>query len=575
MNGQTGLRQVYDSGSRNSQRFSVLERSEENEPGRLCTPSVYSAAVYIRLSREDGDKEESDSVGNQKKLLSEYVEGQGDLVLYEIYVDDGCTGTNFDRPGFLRMMEDIQGGQVNCVVVKDLSRFGRDYIDTGWYLERVFPEQGVRFISVTDGIDSLRQSYDMLLPIKNIFNEQYARDISRKIQATMRAKQRAGEFIGAFACYGYQKDPDNRNHLVIDEYAASVVRQVYSLFLEGKGKQDIADELNAQGILCPSEYKQRCGENYRNGTRIKGNSCWTYSTIHHILQNEIYTGAMVQGKKHQNMRGRQHMVKRREWIVVPGTHEPVIEKETWEKTQKLLGQKFRALPHKYEKNPFTGLLFCGCCGKPMILNRWRRADGSTVSCFYCGTYKRRGKSFCTPHAVRADQLEQLVLGDLQKALGNRAELGRLREEIRRQSEREAIGRRRQEQIRTEASLTRVRRLKKSVYEDYQEGLLSREEFLTYAEDYEKKERFYEEQRNVLEQIECEEGKGILNGVDREKEQKIVNIGEKGSEQTEKNRIFADRQLLMELIDRIEVQEAHCLVIHYLFSEPESGCFSAE
>ena len=160
-------------------------------------------------------------MANQKKFLVEYLEKQPDICFYELYVDDGYTGTNFDRPGFKKMIEDIRLGLINCVIVKDLSRFGRDYIDSGRYLERIFPELGVRFVAVSDGIDSLRQSYDMLLPIKNIFNEQYARDISRKIQATMRTKQRAGEFIGAFACYGYRKDPRDKNHLLIDEAAAS------------------------------------------------------------------------------------------------------------------------------------------------------------------------------------------------------------------------------------------------------------------------------------------------------------------------------------------------------------------
>ena len=164
--------------------------------------NLFNVAVYIRLSREDGDKEESDSVGNQKKLLTEYVSRKDELILYDVYIDDGFTGTNFNRPAFKRMIKDIEAGKVNCVIVKDLSRFGRDYIDTGRYLEREFPELGVRFISITDGIDSMKQAYDMLLPIKNIFNEQYARDISKKVQTAVKTKQKAGEFIGAFTSYG-------------------------------------------------------------------------------------------------------------------------------------------------------------------------------------------------------------------------------------------------------------------------------------------------------------------------------------------------------------------------------------
>ena len=206
--------------------------------------NLFNVAVYIRLSREDGDKEESDSVGNQKKLLTEYVSRKDELILYDVYIDDGFTGTNFNRPAFKRMIKDIEAGKVNCVIVKDLSRFGRDYIDTGRYLEREFPELGVRFISITDGIDSMKQAYDMLLPIKNIFNEQYARDISKKVQTAVKTKQKAGEFIGAFTSYGYKKSPVDKNKLIIDEYSADVVRRIFSLYIKGYGKQKIAKLLN-------------------------------------------------------------------------------------------------------------------------------------------------------------------------------------------------------------------------------------------------------------------------------------------------------------------------------------------
>lgn len=517
----------------------------------ILVGEVYSAALYIRLSREDGDKAESDSVGNQKKLLTEYLEGHEDIQLYDIYVDDGCTGTNFDRPGFVKMMEDIRAGLVNCVVVKDLSRFGRDYIDTGRYLERIFPEMGVRFISITDGIDSLRQSYDLLLPIKNIFNEQYARDISGKIRATMRAKQRAGEFIGAFACYGYKKDPQNKNRLIIDESAAAVVRRVFELFLEGKGKKDIAELLNQEGILCPSEYKQSCGENYRNGIRREVSSGWTYSTIHHMLQNEVYTGNMVQGKKYQNMRSRQHAVKKEKWIVVPDTHEAVIDRDIWNRTQKLLQQNHRKVPQKYEPNIFAGLLFCGECKKPMVLNHWKHADGSMVACFYCGTYKRKGRKFCTPHTLSADILEKIIFEDLIQLLESEKNLQNIMLETQKQLAKEKISRRNREFLRAEASLIKVQTLKKAVYEDYREGILSREEFLSYAEDYTKKAGFYEEQMKLMKSRECFIEKQSTDRIDR-----MITDWSTGD---------LDKMIFLEMIDRIEVQENHCLEIYYNLS----------
>ncbi len=219
-------------------------------------PDYFYTGAYIRLSREDGDREESDSVANQKKLLTDYIKKHKELLLYNMYVDDGYSGITFQRPGFQQMIADIENKKISCVIVKDLSRFGRDYIETGRFLERYFPQRGIRFISVSDHIDSTRQSYDMLLPIKNIFNEQYARDISGKVRAALRTKQHRGEFIGAFASYGYRKSPSDKNRLIIDPYAASIIRRIFSLYLQGFGKQQIARMLNAEGILCPSEYKK-------------------------------------------------------------------------------------------------------------------------------------------------------------------------------------------------------------------------------------------------------------------------------------------------------------------------------
>lgn len=523
------------------------------------TEKIYSAALYIRLSREDGDKEESDSVSNQKKLLTEYLK-KGEFQIYDIYIDDGYSGTDFNRPGFKKMMEDIYAGLVNCVIVKDLSRFGRDYIDTGRYLERVFPELGIRFISVTDGIDSLYQTYDILLPIKNIFNEQYARDISQKIRATMRAKQKAGEFIGAFACYGYRKDPCNRNRLLIDEYPASIVKTIFSLFLEGKSKQEIADILNERGVLCPSRYKISCGENYRS--RAEKDSGWTYSTIYNMLHNQIYTGAMVQGKKYQKMRSSQHMVKKDEWIIVQDTHEAIIDQKTWRETQRLLGQRRRACSGEYSENPFSGLIFCGCCKKPMILNRWKRADGKMSASFYCGTYKRKGKSGCTPHAIPAELLESIIYRDMQKLLEHDVNLQELRQKVWKQQMEEKRLSRKKEQSRAETSCNKMRRLKQQVYEDYREGLLSRREFMNYTEDYTKKEQFYMDQMEHLKDMEdLREEKRTWKGNHANREE---GFGRQTISAAVKKRV------LMELIDHIEVREEKFLDVYYNFSQSGSG-----
>ena len=265
---------------------------------------LYKVAIYIRLSREDGDKEESNSITNQRMMLNNYVNMHDDLTLFDEYCDDGYTGTNFERPAFKRMIQDIESGLVNCVLVKDLSRFGRDYINVGNYVERYFVDHDIRFIAKNEQIDSLQAPYDMLLPIRNIFNQQYALDISQKVQSSFKVKQREGQFIGAFPSYGFKRNTTDKNKLVIDDYAADIVRRIYSLYADGTGKIRIANILNEENILCPSEYKKQCGFNYKNSNKMKTTRYWTFSTISKILQNQMYHGDMVQGKTKRRMKGK-------------------------------------------------------------------------------------------------------------------------------------------------------------------------------------------------------------------------------------------------------------------------------
>lgn len=520
----------------------------------------FRTAAYIRLSREDGDREESDSVLNQKKLLQNFISSKEDLELWDFYVDDGYTGTNFERPAFRRMAADIESGLIDCVAVKDLSRFGRDYIDTGRYLERIFPQMGVRFISVTDQIDSSQKSYDMLLPIKNIFNEQYARDISQKIQATMREKQRAGEFIGAFASYGYKKSPADKNKLVEDPYAAGVVRRIFSMFLQGMGKQAIARRLNEEGVLCPAEYKAVSGQNYKNGNRLRGPSGWTYSTVNSILQKEIYVGNMVQGTKHQQMRGPQKHVPREEWIVVEGTHEAIIDRETWEKTRRLLRKHTRQAEEQGTGSALAGFLKCGDCGRAMVRSGWKRKGGVRAYSYYCGSYKRKGGAFCSPHALPLEIVSRILRTDLQILLQTI--------EFPETLFREAENRRRgkgtsHESGKIRGELERVRRLGMAVYEDYREGLLNREEYENYREIYRKKEELYRRQMEELlsagEDAEGEGGRKIRRAF------AVLRDGLEGE---------LTREMAEELIDHIIVYEDRRLRIVYRFSGEGRGVFPA-
>lgn len=617
---------------------------------------LYPTAIYIRLSREDGDKDESDSVSNQKKLLMAFVQSHEELLLYNVYTDDGYSGTTFRRPAFRQMLSDIEERKVTCVLVKDLSRFGRDYIESGRFLERYFPEKGVRFISVSDHIDSLRQSYDMLLPIRNVFNEQYARDISRKVHSALRAKQQCGEFIGAFASYGYRKSPGDKNRLLIDEYAASVVRRIFSLYLKGCGKQQIARILNAEGVLSPSEYKRAAGLSYGSPATAGHHTLWSYSTINHILHKEIYVGNMVQGTKRQELRGKQRAVRRENWVVVPGTHPPIIDEETWNLTQALLKNRVRSpadnagktfLPGKPgvssrepsspgrpdisarnpgapasppTENPFSGLLFCAGCGRPMVKTSWRHADGRPEYAFTCGTCKRHGRGACTPHTISARALTQVILSDLSRILshcenlpglarqqaerflarwsgsaahGAVPELSRAGDDARRrkleeflpgqedahQPDREEFHLPEQEDIRQlEREEFHLQSLLRSSYEDYKAGLLSRQEFLSCQKDFRRRKKLCADRLRVLrEQNEVlaarigrspflrEAAGAAAPGAGPAAD--YADAFSSGAAQA----IFPDRGLLRQLISRIVVHENRKIQIIYLF--PPDDTFS--
>lgn len=518
----------------------------------MKSQSLYNVAEYIRLSREDGDKAESDSIGNQRKFIADYIKRKSDFCLYDTYIDDGFSGTNFNRPNFLRMIADIEAGKVNCVVVKDLSRFGRDYIETGRYLERYFPDHNVRFISITDNIDSFKQAYDMLMPIKNIFNEQYARDISKKVHASMTAKQNNGEFIGAFASYGYRKAPSDKNKLVIDEYAAGIVRRIFALYVGGCGKARIAYLLNEEGILCPSEYKRLNGYHYRNCNRL-GHTCyWTYSTIHNILQNEMYIGNMVQGKTVRHMRKRAEAKDKTDWIIVKGTHEAIIDEATWRRAQSLLNRRTRSLDLNSNVSIFAGFLKCGDCSRALAKKNYSAKNGKKTIKYYCGTYMRSGRNYCTPHAISHTVIEGIILDDLKTIIQSIADVRKIIED----QEKEVFSSRYQDEEgkkTSEIELQRVRGLKKAVYEDYRGGLVSKEDYLSYRQDYERKEELLKRQLEILERQEDQS----LGFFDTPWVKRLLEAGE-----IEK----LDRDIVVEMVHEIKVFENHRIKITYNFTD---------
>lgn len=506
----------------------------------------WQAAAYCRLSREDGDRMESDSIANQRKLLQEFADAQPEIEIVSFYVDDGFTGTNFDRPAFQQMLGDIEAGRENCILVKDLSRFGRDYIDAGSYLERWLPEHGTRFIAVTDGIDSNRGAYDMMMPLKNLFNAQYARDISQKVRSALQAKQKRGEFVGAFASYGYLRDPEDHNHLIVDPAAAEIVRRIFTLFENGMGKIRIAKTLNEEGIPCPSEYKRLMGERYHNSNRLPDTTYWTYATIHRILQSEIYIGNMEQGRDVRvQMHGAAKRKKRADWIVVAGTHEAIIPIEQWNRVQKLLKCSARQPVFEQNVSLFAGFLKCGDCGRAMA-----KTTSGERTYFTCGSFKRYGSSVCSRHYISQDTLEDILLEDLNSVI---ASVSNLHELIDREKEdAPKTDRLCAETQRIEAAIERVRRLKKGAYEDYREGLLSKQDYLQYKADYEEQEEKLNAQMKSLTDSRQTE----------DQPQKPW-----ASELLQYGRLSClDRPTLAEIVKEIRIFENGEIEITYLFSE---------
>ena len=456
----------------------------------------YRAGGYERVSREDGDKVESESLNNQRELINSYVSKQDDIVISEHYSDDNYTGTNFNRPAFQRMISDIKEGKINCVIVKDLSRFGRDYIDVGNYLQKVFPKLQVRFIAINDNVDSMKRQYDIMMPVKNIFNEQYARDISTKIISTFRDKQARGQFIGAFPSYGYKRDPENKYHLIIDEYPASIVRRIYKMFMEGVGKIRIANTLNEEGVLCPAEYKKAIGLNYRNCNKLSQTTYWTYSTVNNILKNEMYTGCMVQHKSNCSKFDYTGVnVNKDSWIKVENTHDAIISRGDWETVQGLLNRRGRELNLKQNVSIFAGFLVCADCMRAMAKTCWGKETR-----YVCGSYKRYTTKICSSHSINEVKLKAIILNDVNEILSKINNIKTIVEE-RKKIANDNL----HQSIDTEAELSklksqleRARHLRKSVYEDYKTGLLTLEEFVEYKKDYEEREKFFQSMVDKME-----------------------------------------------------------------------------
>ena len=436
------------------------------------------AASYSRLSREDGDKMESDSIRNQKDLIADYAAQRGIRIVSE-YTDDGYSGTNFDRPNFQRMMEDVKKKKINCIIVKDLSRLGRNYIETGRYLEKIFPFLGVRFIAINDHYDSADESGDadqIVIPFKNLINDAYCRDISIKIRSQLDVKRKNGKFIGSFAAYGYLKDPNDKNHLIIDEAAAEIVRTIFGLKLNGFSAQRISERLEEMQVAPPLEYKRMCGLNFNSGFRSGRKPKWSIVTVNRILKNELYIGTMVQGKNRKiNYKVKQSRpVDETNWIRVQETHEAIIPKPIFEIVQRLTELDTRTAPASDSVYTLSGFLRCGDCGQNMIRRTVVKKD-KPYNYYYCSTYKRGDG--CTSHNISEAKLMTNVLAVVQHQIRLLVEADRILSAIDKLPTQNLGVKSVDTQIAAlEAEIERYKDLKSKVYKDMTVGIVSRDEF---------------------------------------------------------------------------------------------------
>lgn len=441
---------------------------------------AYKTAVYVRLSTEDLDE---DTLDNQIYLLKSFVGEKTDMVLVDIYADNGFSGTNFERPEFTRLMNDVKTGKVNCIVVKDLSRLGRNYIETGNLIENVFPFLNVRFIAVTDNFDTNEGGgvENMVASFKNLVNDVYAKDISRKIITAFRTKQNNGEYIGLVAPYGYLKSAENKNKFVIDEKTAPAVKKIFELYAGGYGLDRIARIMNESDYDCPRKYRYSIG--ITKSDRYK-NSKWGRTTINTILTNRAYIGDMVQGKVKQELCNNivMHYTNKDDWIVVEGTHEAIIERNLFFEVQDILEKKKteQAVRRKNsksreykEENLLKGRIKCGCCGKSMNLAQNVRGNSISRS-YYCSGYKELREAVCTnKNRINKSSVESKVLESIKKCIFNNIDESSLSLEIADKNTQDIKKR----MVQIERAIRQTNSKIADLYKDVSDGLIDENDYL--------------------------------------------------------------------------------------------------
>ena len=515
----------------------------------ISNPMEYHAALYIRLSKEDENVGPSQSVQNQESLLREFVQ-QHRVSVYDTYIDDGWSGTNFDRPSFNRMIQDIEAKKVNMVITKDLSRLGRDYIMTGHYMERYFPEHRVRYISLLDGIDTgVDSTANDITPFRAIMNDMYAKDISKKIKSVKRDKQRKGLFIGGKPVYGYKMHPTEKNKIVVDEPAAMVVRRIFAMALSGQSCHSNASQLNQEGVPPPSVY---AGIPLKNG-RFAG--LWSSERISEMLQNETYIGNMVQGRQVKiNYKSKKCLKQPPEsWVVVENTHEPLVDRETFRQVRLLVNSRKYTRSRTYDYL-LKGMVYCHECGALMTVANRKTTKGEDRLFFICKTYQRFTKAgLCTCHTIKVDTVTEAVVSKVREVCQSYLDQDKLlvlaKDALVKNAQKNKV------EIQLAELQKKIDLLTSNLdrmYTDRLNGLLPEEDF----------QRIFNRTKSERQQLELQQAdlrslqKNPVNSSDKAKElvQRFVESA------------CASRELLVSLVDRIELTQDKQLIIHFRIPE---------
>jgi len=523
------------------------------------TTRRWKLGKYIRLSKEDLNrgKDESNSVINQRKLLDDYYKQHFDEFerVEEPYVDDGHTGTDSNREGFQKLLADIYAKKINCVIVKDLSRLSRNYTEAGSLIENLFVQMNVRFISLAEGVDSYLNPdsvSSILVPITNVMNDNYCYQTSKKIRQVFDYKKRNGEFVAAFAPYGYMKDPEDKHTLIIDGEAAEVVKSIYSMFLNGMSKRAIMFYLNDHGVMCPSAYKKSKGLKY-NAPSGADNPLWTGKVVGDILKNRVYIGDLAQGRcKVKSYKIHTiETVPEEDWIIVENTHEPIIKRAAYEKVQQLIKRDTRSAPQKKHLYLFSGFLRCADCGRTMSRHE---VKGNTY--YLCAAYKNQSKTACTSHSMKHNRLEAAVLYAIQQQVYLAVSYSGIVSSINTAPLQKSQYIRLDDLIAAkEKELAKITRYKQALYEDWKDGEITHSDYRHMREEYEVQAGAV---NAVIENLVAERTE-LENGIDTENPfltafKKFENIDK------------LTREILIELVDHIKIYEGGDISIRFKFAD---------